>query len=202
MQAKSIRDDVLMDAGLITSTKDGQWRDFFSERIMFPIHDRRGRVIAFGGRALSDDGPKYLNSSESAIYHKSRLLYGLNWAKSEIVRSDEAVVVEGYTDVIAFHLAGHPVAVATCGTALGEEHLDLLRRSITARAEAARERERPSGPISPPTDPFESLRGQTFMTCAKINQSFDNQHPHEKREEADYKQHIPAEFPRIDPSAV
>ncbi len=87
-----------------------------------------GDAVGFGARLLDGEGPKYLNSPETPIYHKSRLLYGLNWSKSQIVRSDESVVVEGYTDVIAFHLAGMPVAVATCGTALGEEHLDLLRR--------------------------------------------------------------------------
>ena len=95
---------------------------------MFPIFDVRGDAVGFGARILDGDGPKYLNSSESPIYHKSRLLYGLNWAKSDIVRGDMAVVVEGYTDVIAMHLAGMPIAVATCGTALGEGHLDLLRR--------------------------------------------------------------------------
>jgi len=95
---------------------------------MFPIFDVRGDAVGFGARVLEGDGPKYLNSSESPIYHKSRLLYGLNWAKSDIVRADTSVVVEGYTDVIAMHLAGMPIAVATCGTALGEDHLDLLRR--------------------------------------------------------------------------
>jgi DNA primase len=95
---------------------------------MFPIYDVRGDAVGFGARLLEGDGPKYLNSPETPIYHKSRLLYGLNWAKSEIVRGGEAVVVEGYTDVIALHMAGLPVAVATCGTALGEDHLDLLRR--------------------------------------------------------------------------
>jgi len=102
--------------------------DRFRGRIMFPIFDLRGDPVGFGARRLEGDGPKYLNTSETAIYRKSRLLYGLNWAKSEIVRRNESVVVEGYTDVIALHLAGHPVAVATCGTALGEDHLDLLRR--------------------------------------------------------------------------
>lgn len=95
---------------------------------MFPIFDVRGDAVGFGARVLEGDGPKYLNSSESPIYHKSRLLYGLNWAKSDIVRADTSVVVEGYTDVIAMHLAALPIAVATCGTALGEDHLDLLRR--------------------------------------------------------------------------
>jgi DNA primase len=102
--------------------------DRFRGRIMFPIFDLRGDAVGFGARRLEGDGPKYLNTSETYIYHKSNLLYGLNWAKGEIVRQGASVVVEGYTDVIALHMAGQPVAVATCGTALGEEHLDLLRR--------------------------------------------------------------------------
>ncbi len=118
----------LIAAGLSTRSSQGRLIDRFRGRIMFPIYDLRGDAVGFGARQLDGDPPKYLNSPETPIYHKSRLLYGLNWAKSEIVRRGEAVVVEGYTDVIAVHLAGMPVAVATCGTALGEEHLDLLRR--------------------------------------------------------------------------
>ena len=95
---------------------------------MFPIFDVRGDAVGFGARLLGGEGPKYLNSPDSAIYQKSHLLYGLNWAKSAIVREGLAVVVEGYTDVIALAEAGRPLAVATCGTALGESHLDLLRR--------------------------------------------------------------------------
>lgn len=95
---------------------------------MFPIYDLRGDPVGFGARLLAGEGPKYLNSPETALYQKSRILYGLNWSKSEIVRSGHSVVVEGYTDVIAMDLAGLPVGVATCGTALGEDHLDLLRR--------------------------------------------------------------------------
>ena len=114
--------------GLVSRSRNGKLIDRFRGRLMFPIYDLRGDPVGFGARLLEGDGAKYLNSSESPIYHKSRLLYGLNWSKSDIVRQDEAVVVEGYTDVIAFHLAERPVAVATCGTALGEEHLDLLRR--------------------------------------------------------------------------
>jgi DNA primase len=108
--------------------RTGKAFDRFRGRIMFPIFDVRNDPVGFGARLLDGDGPKYLNSPETAIYHKSRLLYGLNWAKSDVVRQGVAVVVEGYTDVIALHLAGKPLAVATCGTALGEEHLDLLRR--------------------------------------------------------------------------
>ncbi len=123
-----VSDEAMTGAGLASRSRRGGIVDRFRNRLMFPIYDVRGDAVGFGARLLDGDGPKYLNSPETAIYHKSRLLYGLNWAKSQIVRSDESVVVEGYTDVIAFHLAGMPVAVATCGTALGEEHLDLLRR--------------------------------------------------------------------------
>jgi DNA primase len=123
-----VRDDTMMTAGLASRSSKGGLIDRFRGRVMFPIFDVRGDAVGFGARVLEGDGPKYLNSSESPIYHKSRLLYGLNWAKSDIVRLDTAVVVEGYTDVIAMHLAGMPIAVATCGTALGEDHLDLLRR--------------------------------------------------------------------------
>lgn len=122
------QDRAVEQAGLASRSRRGSLVDRFRGRVMFPIYDLRGDAVGFGARVLEGDGPKYLNSPESAIYHKSRLLYGLNWAKAYIVRRGEAVVVEGYTDVIAFHLAGRPVAVATCGTALGEEHLDLLRR--------------------------------------------------------------------------
>jgi len=128
LQDKGVRDRAMIDAGLASRSSRGGLIDQFRGRLMFPIYDLRGDGVGFGARLLEGDGPKYLNSPETPIYHKSRLLYGLNWAKSDIVRSDRSVVVEGYTDVIAFHLAGLPVAVATCGTALGEDHLDLLRR--------------------------------------------------------------------------
>lgn len=128
LRDRGIRDDVMKRAGLASTSSRGSLIDRFRGRIMFPVFDLRGDPVGFGARILEGDGPKYLNSSESPIYHKSRLLYGLNWAKSDIVRRDTSVVVEGYTDVIALHLAGHPIAVATCGTALVEGHLDLLRR--------------------------------------------------------------------------
>jgi len=123
-----IREEVMVAAGLAMRNRAGRLYDRFRGRLMFPIFDVRGDPVGFGARLLDGDGPKYLNSPETALYRKSFLLYGLNWAKSEIVRSNLAVVVEGYTDVIALHQAGLAVAVATCGTALGEEHLDLLRR--------------------------------------------------------------------------
>jgi DNA primase len=128
LKGRGFTDRTLAEAGLASRSRVGRLIDRFRGRIMFPIFDLRGDPVGFGARQLEGDGPKYLNTSETPIYHKSRLLYGLNWAKGEIVRRGESVVVEGYTDVIALHLAGQPIAVATCGTALGENHLDLLRR--------------------------------------------------------------------------
>jgi DNA primase len=128
LRDRGIRDDTMQKAGLASGTSRGGVVDRFRGRIMFPIFDLRGDAVGFGARILDGDGPKYLNTPETAIYHKSRLLYGLNWAKSDIVRRDTSIVVEGYTDVIAMHRADMPIAVATCGTALGEDHLDLLRR--------------------------------------------------------------------------
>ncbi|MDJ0924872.1 MAG: DNA primase [Acidimicrobiia bacterium] len=128
LKGRGFPDRTLSTAGLASRSRMGRLIDRFRGRIMFPIYDLRGDPVGFGARRLEGDGPKYLNTSETPIYHKSSLLYGLNWAKSDIVRRGESVVVEGYTDVIALHLAGQPVAVATCGTALGEDHLDLLRR--------------------------------------------------------------------------
>jgi DNA primase len=128
LKRAKVPEEVAVSAGLAIRARSGRVFDRFRGRIMFPIYDVRGDAVGFGARLLDGDGPKYLNSPETPIYRKSRLLYGLNWAKSEAVRRGVTVVVEGYTDVIALHLAGHPIAVATCGTALGEEHLDLLRR--------------------------------------------------------------------------
>lgn len=128
LRDRGIRDDTMQKAGLASATRKGGVVDRFRGRVMFPIFDLRGDPVGFGARVLDGDGPKYLNTPETSIYHKSRLLYGLNWSKSDIVRRDTSVVVEGYTDVIAMHRADMPIAVATCGTALGEDHLDLLRR--------------------------------------------------------------------------
>jgi DNA primase len=128
LRDRGIRDDTMQKAGLASGTRKGGVVDRFRGRVMFPIFDLRGDPVGFGARVLDGDGPKYLNTPETSIYHKSRLLYGLNWSKSDIVRRNTSVVVEGYTDVIAMHSADMPIAVATCGTALGEDHLDLLRR--------------------------------------------------------------------------
>ncbi|HEX2178346.1 MAG TPA: toprim domain-containing protein, partial [Actinomycetota bacterium] len=109
-------------------TEDGAHRDRFRGRVIFPISSLTGDVIGFGARAMGDDHPKYLNTSETPLYQKSRILFGLDKAKAEIVRSGVAVVTEGYTDVMALHKVGYSNAVATCGTALGEEHFALLKR--------------------------------------------------------------------------
>ena len=119
-------------AGLAFVNRSNRLQDSFRSRLMFPIYDRAGAPVGFGGRSLTAEGPKYKNTAETALYHKSRLLYGLNWAKAEIGARDEVVICEGYTDVMGFALAGVPNAVATCGTALTEQHVQLLK-SFTRR---------------------------------------------------------------------
>ena len=120
----------LIDAGLGFINRRNRQQDAFRGRVMFPIFDAQARAVGFGGRILpgSDDPAKYKNSAESAVYAKSRVLYGLNWAKTNIVEADEVVVCEGYTDVIGFFQADIPRAVATCGTALTDDHVKLLRK--------------------------------------------------------------------------
>jgi DNA primase len=126
-QAKFSREDVI-GAGLAFVNRSNSLQDQFRGRLMFPIYDSRGDPAGFGGRALEGGrGPKYKNSPETPIYQKSRLLYGLSWAKAEIVAQGEVVICEGYTDVMAFALAGVPQAVATCGTALADEHFQILK---------------------------------------------------------------------------
>ena len=119
-------------AGLAFVNRSNRLQDSFRSRLMFPIYDRAGVAVGFGGRSLTPDGPKYKNTAETVLYHKSRLLYGLNWAKAEIGARDEVVICEGYTDVMGFALAGVPNTVATCGTALTEQHVQLLK-SFTRR---------------------------------------------------------------------
>ncbi|HHL32235.1 MAG TPA: DNA primase [Oceanospirillales bacterium] len=121
--------DELMKSGLIVQKDSGKIYDKFRGRIMFPIQDRRGRVIAFGGRAvLAEQKPKYLNSPETPLFHKGKELYGLNLARKHS-NSKSIIVVEGYMDVIALHQAGFKNAVATLGTATSETHLITLLRS-------------------------------------------------------------------------
>ncbi len=130
--ARSLRlsDTDWVDAGLGNLNRHGGQYDFFRDRVLFPIFDAQDRPLGFGGRVLpgSDDTRKYVNSADSAVYNKSRVLYGLNWAKTAIVESNEVIVCEGYTDVLGFAQAGLPRAVATCGTALTDEHVKLLAR--------------------------------------------------------------------------
>jgi len=118
-------------AGLASQGQRGPI-DRFRGRLVWPIRDIGGDVIGFGARKLREDdnGPKYLNTPETAIYKKSSVLYGVDLAKKEIARRRQAVVVEGYTDVMAMHLAGVPTAVATCGTAFGSDHIGVLRRLL------------------------------------------------------------------------
>jgi DNA primase len=120
-------DDVISDAGLGFVNKARKQQDAFRARVMFPIFDAGGRPVAFGGRILGGEGPKYKNSQENLVYSKRRTLYGLNWAKTSVVETGEAIVCEGYTDVIGFFQVGLPRAVATCGTALADEHFNLLK---------------------------------------------------------------------------
>ena len=115
------------------SERDGSLYDFFRERITFPTWNLQGEIVAFGARALGDQQPKYLNTSDTPVFSKSRLMYGLDRAKSALGRGSPAVIVEGYTDVIALHEAGVSEAVATNGTALGRTHLEQLKK-FTSRA--------------------------------------------------------------------
>src|SRR5271156_2724879 len=125
LKREGIEPDLLTEAGLLRSGDDGgRVGEFFFNRVVFPIHDRRGRVISFGGRMLGDGQPKYLNGPETALFSKRRNLYALDVARA--ARSADIVVVEGYMDVIALHQAGFTGAVAPLGTALTEEQLEEL----------------------------------------------------------------------------
>ncbi|WP_241155939.1 DNA primase [Adlercreutzia sp. ZJ154] len=123
----------MLDANVASCDSSGRMRDRFFDRVMFPINDASGECIAFGGRIIGDGNPKYLNSQETAIFHKSQVLYGLDKAKTQMASSGSAIVVEGYTDVIALHEAGIRNAVATLGTALTMQHIRLLSRHAGRR---------------------------------------------------------------------
>lgn len=128
MRTLGIEDATLIAAGLAGTREDGSVAGKFWNRIMFPIHDLRGRVVAFGGRIMGEGEPKYLNSPESAIYHKGRMLYHLHAAKHAIRKAEMALVVEGYFDVIQLALHGIENVVAPLGTALTPDQAGLLRR--------------------------------------------------------------------------
>lgn len=121
--------DELIAAGLVSQRDRGIY-DRFRGRLVWPIRDVTGQTIGFGARRLRDDdtGPKYLNTPETAVYKKAQVLYGLDLAKRDISRHQQVVIVEGYTDVMACHLAGVTTAVATCGTAFGTDHITVIRR--------------------------------------------------------------------------
>ena len=133
LHGQGFSDQELSTAGL---TKEGSKGpiDRFRNRLIWPIKDISGDVVGFGARKLANDdvdqGPKYLNTSETPIYKKSQILYGLDMAKKEIAKKRQVVIVEGYTDVMAAHLAGITTAVATCGTAFGDDHIRIIRRLL------------------------------------------------------------------------
>jgi DNA primase len=131
LRQKGFKDEELVTSGLI-----GEGRglyDRFRGRLMWPIRDSSGDTIGFGARRIFDDDrieAKYLNTPETPIYHKSQVLYGIDLARREIARGSQAVIVEGYTDVMACHLAGVKTAVATCGTSFGDDHARVIRRLL------------------------------------------------------------------------
>ncbi|MEU6065983.1 MULTISPECIES: DNA primase [Streptomyces] len=131
LRGKGFTDKELLLSGLSQEGRRGPI-DRFRGRLMWPIRDIGGEVVGFGARKLyeADNGPKYLNTPETAIYKKSQVLYGIDLAKKDIAKASRAVVVEGYTDVMACHLAGVTTAIATCGTAFGGDHIKILRRLL------------------------------------------------------------------------
>ncbi|WP_030198921.1 DNA primase [Streptomyces sp. NRRL S-87] len=138
LRGRGFSDKEVLLSGLAQDSRSGKPIDRFRGRLMWPIRDISGEVVGFGARKLREDdnGPKYLNTPETAIYKKSQVLYGIDLAKKEIAKTSRAVVVEGYTDVMACHLAGVTTAIATCGTAFGGEHIKILRRLLMDNASA------------------------------------------------------------------
>lgn len=135
---KGFKTDDIALAGLLIKGEKGFY-DRFRGRVLWPIRDANSQVVGFGARKLfaDDQGPKYLNTPETPVYHKGSVLYGLDLARKEISTRRQVVVVEGYTDVMACHLAGEKTAVATCGTAFGEDHIKLINRLLGQSTEPA-----------------------------------------------------------------
>lgn len=131
LRGRGFTTEELAASGLVSQGDRGVY-DRFRGRLVWPIRDVTGQTVGFGARRLLDDdnGPKYLNTPETAVYHKAQVLYGLDLAKRDIARTHRVVVVEGYTDVMACHLAGVTTAIATCGTAFGVDHIKVLRRVL------------------------------------------------------------------------
>ncbi|MEQ1735289.1 MAG: DNA primase [Rhodoglobus sp.] len=134
LKAQGFTELELTTAGLLSTGDRGNNYDRFRGRLIWPIRDITGQTVGFGARKLLDDeqdkGPKYLNTPETPVYHKSQVLYGLDLARRDIAKNKQVVVVEGYTDVMACHLAGVATAVATCGTSFGVDHIKVIRRVL------------------------------------------------------------------------
>jgi DNA primase len=128
LRAVGVEPGRMLEAGLLRETESGELRELYWGRVIFPIRDRRGRLISFGGRALGDAKPKYINGPESPIFPKRRILYAADRAREPIRGGQRLVVVEGYMDVIALHQAGHTGAVAPLGTALTDDHFEEIWR--------------------------------------------------------------------------
>ncbi|HKW42270.1 MAG TPA: DNA primase [Gemmatimonadales bacterium] len=128
MKGLGLGDEVLLEAGLLAKREDGSLMPRFRGRLLFPIHDLRGRVVAFGGRILGDGEPKYLNSPDTPIFHKGKLLYNLHVAKHAMRKAERAILVEGYFDVLRVSLAGVEEVVAPLGTGLTPEQAQLVKR--------------------------------------------------------------------------
>lgn len=133
LAAKGFKPDEMVQANVALAGDGGRLRDRFYNRVMFPINDPQGECIAFGGRVVGKGEPKYLNSQETPLFHKSQVLYGMEKAKASMASTGTAIVCEGYTDVIALHEAGIRNAVATLGTALTMRHIRLLARHAQHR---------------------------------------------------------------------
>lgn len=132
LAGKGFTQQEMLDAGLARQGQHGVY-DYFRGRVTWPIRDSTGRALGFGARKLYEDdsiGAKYINTPDTQLYRKNQVLYGIDMAKSAIVKKRQAVIVEGYTDVMAMHLAGIDTAIATCGTAFGAEHAKIVRRLI------------------------------------------------------------------------
>lgn len=128
LSSKKVTPPEVEKAGLAVKSEKGSYYDRFRNRIIFPIQDVSGKVIAFGGRGMGDDQPKYLNSPETPAFAKNKTLYGLNLARKKIAQEDRVIIVEGYLDALTVQCAGFENAVATMGTALTPEHINLLSR--------------------------------------------------------------------------
>ena len=133
LSSEGFTSEEMIAANVALSGEGGRLRDRFFNRIMFPIHNPQGDCIAFGGRVIGSGEPKYLNSQETPLFHKSNVLYGLDKAKNALTSTGIAIIVEGYTDVIALHEAGLENVVATLGTALTLQHIRLISRYASRR---------------------------------------------------------------------